>query len=87
MRWTPAVGWSRLIGSWVTVPIDDRTPCVVQPLTGDVFTEHTAVTPGETSILDDHFGGPRPDKTRRPARPSVGGAHGGVRDLDGIPHA
>jgi transposase len=60
---------NRLIGRTVTVLVDDRTLRVVEPLTGEVFAEHTLVAPGETSINDDHYGGPRPDKPRRAARP------------------
>ncbi len=60
---------NRLIGRTVTVLVDDRTLRVVEPVTGEVFAEHTLVAPGETSIVDDHYGGPRPDKPRRAARP------------------
>jgi len=35
---------------------------------GVAIAEHTLVAPGETSILDDHYGGPRP-KPRRAATP------------------
>ena len=31
--------------------------------------EHALVAPGETSILDEHYGGPRPDRPRRAVRP------------------
>ncbi len=58
-----------LIGKTVTVLVDDRTLRVIEPVTGEVFAEHTLVAPGETSIVDDHYGGPRPDKPRRAARP------------------
>jgi transposase len=60
---------NRLIGRTVTVLVDDRVLRVVEPLTGEVFAEHDLVPPGETSIVDDHYGGPRPDKPRRAARP------------------
>ena len=60
---------NRLIGSTVTVLVNDRSLVVLEPLTGEVFAEHTLVAPGETSIVDDHYGGPRPDKPRRAARP------------------
>jgi hypothetical protein len=60
---------NRLIGRTVTVLVDDRVLRVVEPVTGEVFAEHTLVAPGETSIVDDHYGGPRPDKPRRAARP------------------
>jgi len=60
---------NRLIGKTVTVLVDDRTLRVVEPVTGEIFAEHTLVAPGETSIVDGHYGGPRPDKPRRAARP------------------
>jgi transposase len=59
----------RLIGSTVTVLVDERLLRVVEPVTGEVFAEHTLVAPGETRIVDDHYGGPRPDQPRRAARP------------------
>jgi hypothetical protein len=60
---------NRLIGKTVTVLVNDRTLIVLEPVTGEVFAEHTLVPPGETSIVDNHYGGPRPDKPRRAARP------------------
>jgi hypothetical protein len=60
---------NKLIGTTVTVLVDDRTLRVIEPITGEVHAEHTLVPPGETSIVDEHYGGPRPDKPRRAARP------------------
>ena len=60
---------NRLIGTTVTVLVAGRGLRVVEPLTGEVFAEHVLVAPGETSIVDDHYGGPRPDRPRRAARP------------------
>ncbi len=60
---------NRLIGRTGTVLVDDRTLRVVEPVTGEVFAEHTLIAPGETSIVHDHYGGSRPDKPRRAARP------------------
>lgn len=60
---------NKLIGTTVTVLVDDRTLRVIAQITGEVFAEHTLVAPGETSIVDEHYGGPRPDKPRRAARP------------------
>ncbi len=60
---------NKLVGSAVTVLVEDRVLRVVEPLTAEVFAEHLLVAPGETSIVDDHYGGPRPDKPRRAARP------------------
>ena len=31
------------------------------PFSGVTLAEHALVAPGETSILDDHYGGPRPE--------------------------
>jgi transposase len=59
----------QLIGATVTVLVDDRMLRVIEPLTGEVHAEHGLVAPGETSIVDAHYGGPRPDKPRRAARP------------------
>lgn len=38
-------------------------------LTGEIVAEHALVAPGETSIVDAHYGGPRPDTPRRAPRP------------------
>ena len=64
---------NRLIGATVTVLVDerDRLLRVVEPLTGQIHAEHRLVAPGETSILDVHYGGPRPDTPRRGARPKT----------------
>jgi hypothetical protein len=60
-----------LIGTTVTVLVDEaaRLLQVIEPVTGEVHAEHRLVAPGETSILDDHYGGPRPATPRRAARP------------------
>ena len=60
---------NRLIGTTVTVLIDHQVLRVIEPVTGEVLAEHTLVPPGETSIVDDHYGGPRPERPRRAARP------------------
>jgi transposase len=60
---------NKLIGKTVTVLVDDRTLRVIEPITGEIHAEHRLVPPGETSIVDDHYGGPRPDTPRRAARP------------------
>lgn len=60
---------TRLVGVTVTVLVDDRMLRVVEPVTGEVHAEHSLVAPGGTSIVDDHYGGPRPDTPRRAARP------------------
>jgi hypothetical protein len=42
---------------------------VVGPVTGELHAEHGLVAPGETSIVDAHYGRPRPDRPTRAARP------------------
>jgi transposase len=60
-----------LIGATVTVLVDEQARLlrVIEPVTGQVHAEHTLVAPGETSIVDEHYGGPRTDTPRRAARP------------------
>ena len=60
---------NRLIGPAVTVLIEHQLLRVIEPLTGEVLAEHTLVPPGETSIVDEHYGGPRPERPRRAPRP------------------
>jgi transposase len=62
---------NRLIGNTVTVLVDERAKLlrIAEPVTGEILAEHVLVPPGETSIVDDHYGGPRPDTPRRAARP------------------
>jgi transposase len=60
---------NRLIGKTVTLLVDGQGLRVIEPVTGEILAEHTLVAPGETSIVDDHYGGPRPDTPRRAARP------------------
>ena len=44
---------------------------VIVPATGQVIADHDLVAPGETSILDAHYGGPRPAPSRKVAPRSV----------------
>ncbi|HZU72099.1 MAG TPA: IS21 family transposase [Acidimicrobiales bacterium] len=42
----------------------------IKILDGDqIVADHAVVGPGEASIVDDHYGGPRPDRPRRAPRP------------------
>jgi len=43
---------------------------IVAPRTGEVVADHGAVAPGETSVVDVHYGGARP-KPRRAIRPKT----------------
>jgi transposase len=61
---------TRLIGTEVRLRTDDRRLLVIVTGTGEVVAEHTLVAPGEASILDVHYGGPRP-APRRAVRPKT----------------
>jgi hypothetical protein len=60
----------RFIGEQVRLHVDpDRTLSIIAgPDEGEVVAEHMLVAPGEVSLLDDHYGGPRP-APRRAVRP------------------
>jgi transposase len=54
----------RLIGTEVGVRTDDGRLLVVVTATGQAVAEHTLVAPGEASVRDEHYGGPRPAPQR-----------------------
>ncbi len=63
-----------LIGTSVQVVPDPDGPdggrlLVLDPATGQLHAEHPLVAPGKTSVLDAHYGGPRPATPRRAVRP------------------
>ena len=58
----------RLIGAEVRLRTDDGRLLVIMAGTGEVVAEHTLVAPGEASVRDEHYGGPRA-APRRAARP------------------
>jgi transposase len=60
----------RLIGTQVGVRTDDGRLLVVVSATGEVIAEHVLVAPGEASVRDEHYGGPRP-APRRAVRPKT----------------
>jgi hypothetical protein len=62
----------RFIGEQVRLHVEaDRTLSILAgPGEGEVVAEHRLVAPGEASILDDHYGGPRP-APRRAVRPKT----------------
>ena len=59
---------TRLVGTSVGLRTDDGRLLAIVTDTGEVVAEHTLVAPGEASILDAHYGGPRP-APRRAVRP------------------
>lgn len=50
------------IGRQVELVAQDAKVLII--FLGEIIAEHNLVAPGETSILDDHYGGPRPMPTR-----------------------
>jgi transposase len=58
----------RLIGETVRLRTDDGRLLVIMTAAGQVVTEHVLVAPGEASVRDEHYGGPRP-APRRAVRP------------------
>ncbi len=58
------------IGRQVELRVSDGTVLVV--FLGEIIASHALVAPGETAVLDDHYGGPRPSPTRavRPKTPA-----------------
>ncbi len=56
----------RLIGTVVNIVLDHGALLVLEPATGVIVAEHELVAPGEASILDAHYDGPRPAPNRGP---------------------
>lgn len=61
---------ARLIGENVGLRTDDGRLLVIMTTTGEVVAEHFLVAPGEASVRDEHYGGPRP-APRRAVRPKT----------------
>lgn len=59
---------TRLIGVQVTLRVEADRSLVIMTGDGVVVCEHMLVAPGEASVRDDHYGGPRP-APRRAVRP------------------
>jgi transposase len=60
----------RLIGTEVRLRTDDGRLLVIMTAAGQVAAEHVLVAPGEASVRDEHYGGPRP-APRRAVRPKT----------------
>jgi Mu transposase, C-terminal domain len=56
----------RLVGATVAVVVDHGALILLEPATGVIVAEHELVGPGEVSILDEHYDGPRPAPARGP---------------------
>jgi transposase len=61
---------TRLIGAQVRLRTDDGRLLVIMAADGAVVAEHSLVAPGEASVRDEHYGGPRP-APRRAVRPKT----------------
>jgi len=59
-----------LRGGTVAVVADGPHVSILDPATGEVHAQHPLVAPGEASILDAHYGGPR-SAPRRSVRPKT----------------
>jgi transposase len=57
---------TRLIGASVIVQVEGARLIVVDPGTGQVVAEHGLAAPGEASVADEHYDGPRPAPNRGP---------------------
>jgi hypothetical protein len=62
---------TRLIGSTVELRCGEGRLLVIEPSTRAVIADHALVAPGEASVLDDHYGGPRPAVPARAVRPKT----------------
>jgi Integrase core domain len=61
---------AKLIGCTVAVIESGGRLLVTDTTTGEVVADHKPVAPGEASVLDEHYGGPRP-APRRAVRPKT----------------
>lgn len=59
----------QLIGAQVGVLVDGAQVTIIDPGTGEVHAQHQLVAPGQASVLDEHYGGPRPTAPVRAIRP------------------
>ncbi len=57
---------NRIIGRQVRLVQADGRLLIGDPTTGEVLAEHLLVAPGEVSVLDIHYDGPRPAPSRAP---------------------
>lgn len=57
---------TRLIGARVILQPDEARMLIIDSVTGEVVADHPLVAPGEASVLDEHYGGPRPIPGRNP---------------------
>ena len=56
---------NRVLGNTVEVLASSTGITIVMPGTGEVLAEHPLMAPGEASVLDAHYGRPRPNSPAR----------------------
>ena len=61
---------ARLIGCRVAVTESGGRLLITDTATGEIVADHAPAAPGEASVLDEHYGGPRP-APRRAVRPKT----------------
>ncbi len=62
---------TRLRGASVAVLVQGPRVTILDTSSGEVHAEHPLMAPGEASILDEHYGGPRPAVPARAIRPQT----------------
>jgi transposase len=60
---------NRMLGATVEVLADSTGITIVAPTTGEVLATHPLMAPGECSVLDAHYGRPRPNAPARKVTP------------------
>ena len=60
---------NRMLGREVEVLAGSSTITILMPGTGEVLAQHCLVAPGEVSVLDVHYGRPRPNSPARKVTP------------------
>ncbi|MGN6330292.1 MAG: IS21 family transposase [Motilibacteraceae bacterium] len=60
---------NRMLGHTVQVLAGSTGVTIIEPGTGEVLAEHPLMAPGEASVLDEHYGRPRPNAPARKLTP------------------
>jgi len=64
---------NRMLGQHVEVLAGGTGVTILVPATGEVLAEHPLKAPGQSSVLDAHYGRPRPNTPARKVRPRSAG--------------
>jgi len=64
---------NRMLGAHVEVVAGTNGVAILVPATGEVLAEHPLMAPGQSSVLDAHYGRPRPNTPARKVRPRSAG--------------